>query len=32
MRIIHLVVRMVRRARRHQRVWLWVNDWGCEVL
>lgn len=32
MRMIGLVLRMVRRMRRGERVWLWVNDWGCEVL
>lgn len=32
MTIIHLLLRIVRRVRRHQRVWLCVNDWGVEVL
>lgn len=32
MKITLLVLRIIRRVRRHQRVWLCVNDWGLEVL
>ena len=32
MKLTVLAWRIVRRVRRHQRVWLYITDWGVEVL